>query len=139
MKFWDSSALLALLIEEEASGAVAELFRKDRRQVVWCLSEVEVASALARRASEGLLPAEAERARQDVLHLADRWTEVTSLEDVRSRAVRLVGVHRLRAANALQLGAALVASDEKPENLPFVSLDNRLSGAARKEGFRVLP
>jgi len=62
-----------------------------------------------------------------------------ALDLVRSHALRLLHTYSLRAADALQLGAALVACDEKPEALPFVCIDDRLRNAARKEGFRVLP
>lgn len=44
-----------------------------------------------------------------------------------------------RAADALQLAAALIACDEQPSLPPFVALDHRLADAARREGFRVLP
>lgn len=54
------------------------------------------------------------------------------------RAVRLVRRHPLRAADALQLAAALMATGEHPERLDLVSSDDRLSAAARREGFRVL-
>jgi len=60
-------------------------------------------------------------------------------EAIRSRADRLVGIHPLRAADALQLAALLAASEERPVELPFVTLDDRLADAARKEGFPVLP
>jgi len=55
------------------------------------------------------------------------------------RARRLLGLHPLRAADALHLAAALVACDERPHALPFVTLDERLVDAARREGFAVLP
>lgn len=54
------------------------------------------------------------------------------------RAVRLVRRHPLHAADALQLAAALMATGENPEQLDLVSSDDRLSAAARREGFRVL-
>jgi hypothetical protein len=139
MKFWETSALLPLLIQEEKSPAVAKLYQEDPLQTVWCLSEVEAASALARRARKELDLAEAEKARKDLRFLAERWVEITLIENVRPRAIRLLNTHTLRAADALQLAAALVASDEKPESLPFVCLDSRVSEAARKEGFPVLP
>jgi hypothetical protein len=50
-----------------------------------------------------------------------------------------LALHDLRAADALQLAAALIACDEQPALLPFVTLDRRLADAARREGFRVLP
>jgi hypothetical protein len=39
----------------------------------------------------------------------------------------------------MQLAALLVAAEERPAELPLVTLDDRLGEAARKEGFSVLP
>ncbi len=60
------------------------------------------------------------------------------MEQVRNRAIRLLRLHPLRAADALQLAAALTAAAEDPERLHLVSSDDRLSAAAQREGFRVL-
>lgn len=139
MKFWDSSALLPLLVEERSTPKVHAIHSEDRQKTVWCLTEVELESAVARLGREELEPEEAEQARIRIRLLAERWRTVISLEPVRFRAVRLVRAHPLRAADALQLAAALVASHERPEALPFVCLDDRLRDAARKEGFPVLP
>ena len=45
---------------------------------------------------------------------------------------------RLRAADSLQLAAALIAADHDPATLEILCLDPRLSSAARREGFTVL-
>jgi hypothetical protein len=50
-----------------------------------------------------------------------------------------VGVHPLSAADALQIGAALLTAGDRPETLEFVTLDRVLARAAQLEGFRVLP
>jgi len=60
------------------------------------------------------------------------------MEQVRNRAIRLLRLHPLRAAAALQLAAALTAAAEDPERLDLVSSDDRLSAAAQREGCRVL-
>lgn len=139
MKFWDSSAILPLLLDERTSASVAAVYEDDERQIVWCLTEVEAVSALARRERQGGKPVDVERARTTLKILSERWEEVTSVESVRTRAIRLLGTHGLRAADALQLAAALVFCDERTESLPFVCLDDRLAEAARKEMFPVLP
>jgi predicted nucleic acid-binding protein len=89
---------------------------------------------------EGRLDAGAEGLAQARLHdLFEVVDEVAPVEDVRGRAERLLAVHPLRAADALQLGAALVWARERTTGLGFVSLDGRLREAARREGFTVLP
>jgi predicted nucleic acid-binding protein len=139
MKFWDTSAIVPLLFEEERTGAVVAVHAEDPDQAVWCLTEVEIASALARRLRDGLAAERADSVRNEFKRYSQRWILVSSLELARSRALRLVNIHPLRAADALQLGAALIASGERPDALPFVCLDDRLREAARREGFPVLP
>ena len=139
MRFWDSSAILPLLVGESSSRSIEAIFREDPKQMVWCLTEVEVVSGLARRLREGLEASIHETARRTLRPLTESWQEVVSLEAVRSRAIRLLGTHPLGAADALQLAAALVLCDEQPQSLRLVCLDDRLREAARKEGFPVLP
>jgi hypothetical protein len=108
--------------------------------LVWQFTGVELLSTLGRlgRASKGLsdlLPA----IRADLTALFGRCVAVTDAEGVRRRAERLVGVHPLAAADALQLAAALAAADDRPETLEFVTLDGVLARAARLEGFVVQP
>ena len=139
MRFWDTSAILPILFEEASSKAILALYRADADLTVWCLTDVEIAASIARRSREGLSPEQVERIRIDWRRLAGRWSPVAAIERVRDRAIRLLQVHGLRAADSLQLASALVASDERPEHLPFVCLDDRLREAARREGFAVLP
>ncbi len=139
MKYWDSSAIVSLLIEEASTLNLRALREKDPEQTVWCLTPVEIASALAGRVREGLPTDQQEAVRSASGMLTERWREIGSFELVRSRALRLLNTHSLRAADALQLAAALVACDERPEALPFVCLDDHLRDAARREGFPVLP
>lgn len=100
---------------------------------------MEVVSALTRRLRENSLRSQDFRKAKEHLALLERtWFEVISLERVRERTRRLLENHSLRAADALQLAAALVASEENPQNIPFLTLDDRLGFAAEKEGFTVL-
>jgi len=139
MRFWESSAIVPLLLEEPRTAAVVDIYEQDNALVVWALTEVEIASALARRDREGLDAEVLVRARRELLKLVDRWGEIAALSPVRSRALRLVNTHTIRAADSLQLAAALVACEERPDAMPFVCLDDRLRDAARREGFPVLP
>lgn len=70
--------------------------------------------------------------------LGESWNEVQPQARVRSTAERLLRVHPLRAANALQLAAALEAIDRDRSPIPFVCLDQRLSDAASREGLTVV-
>ncbi len=140
MKFWDSSAIIPLCLKEPASEAVQKLAEKDEDLVVWWATRVECISAMARRRREGGLAIQAERqARAALTALAEEWSEVQPAELVRHRAERLLMVHSLRAADALQLAAALIWTEEATSGTEFVCLDQNLREAALKEGFTVLP
>lgn len=140
MRFWDASAVVPLLAPEARSAECARLLRADQVLVVWALTPVEALSALHRKQrDEGGRGADVERARQRLDSLRGAWSEVNDLELVRRRAERLLATHPLRAADALQLAAALVVCEEDPRKMPFVSLDENLNAAARREGFELLP
>lgn len=140
MRFWDASALVPLLVDEARSGWARALLESDDEVIAWWGTPVECASAVARlEREERLSPQRASAALALLDSIAAASTEVSPGEAVRARARRLLRVHRLRSADALQLAAALVASEDHPETLPFVSLDERLAVAADREGFPVVP
>ena len=139
MRFWDSSALVPLLAEEASTVAMRSRLDEDRELLVWWGTRVECASALARRLREGRLGRqEALRAEQRLQRLSKAWSEVAPMDPVRTAAERLLRVHPLRAADALQLAAAVVAAEHVPASMELVTLDDRLAEAAELEGFRVL-
>lgn len=140
MKFWDASAIVPLLIEEKTSGKIRKLLEEDQGMIVWTLTPVECYSALFRRHREKPLPMETlTNFRKKLIELEKSWHEVTQIDLVKKRAERLLASHPLRAADAMQLGAALVASSDQPENAFFVTFDEALAHAATLEGFSVLP
>jgi uncharacterized protein len=139
MKFWDTSAIVPLLVREDSTDAARAVFAADPTMIVSWATAVECASAIARAEREDLLtqPAATEAfARLDAL--AQIWREVEPSNDVRDTARRLLRVHRVRAADALQLAAATLAAERRPASLTMVTLDDRLQTAALKEGFDVL-
>ena len=139
MRFWDSSALVPLLVDERTSGRVLAAYLDDPELLVWWGSEIECVSAFARLEREGSLTRGSTLvALQRLERLAVAWREIQPVERVRQLAVRLLRVHPLRAADALQLAAAIVASEDHPETLPLVTLDDRLAEAAEREGFPIL-
>ncbi len=139
MRFWDSSSLMALVIEEKRSRACRQLTRVDPDIAVWALSRTEIVSAIRRRERSGdLSRAEAASGLRRLERMAQHWLEVDALASVRDRAERLLSTHSLRAADAIQLGAALVLCKENPREKPFVTSDEHLAQAADAEGFNVL-
>jgi hypothetical protein len=139
VRFWDASAIVPLLVEEPARAALLALLERDPVMLVWWATPVECASALARREREGALAlADATVALERLRSLGATWQEVLPAEPVRNTAQRLLRVHPLRAADSLQLAAAIVAAEGEPATLEFVGLDQRLNDAATREGFPVL-
>jgi len=139
MRFWDTSALLPLLVDEPARERLIELLEEDSEVLAWWGTPVEIASAVARREREELLTAdEVAAALAGARVLADGWHEIVPSDAVRRTAERLLRTHALRAADALQLAAALIAADHDPASLELVCMDERLRIAARREGFTVL-
>lgn len=139
MRFWDSSALVPLLVVEDGTRIASRWLREDPSVVVWTLTRVELVSALARRRRGDPAHTEAlAAARRDLLEIWERWSEITAIDVVRRHAERLVEIHPIRAADALQIGAALVAAQQHPELYEFVTLDGAQATAAEREGLRVL-
>jgi predicted nucleic acid-binding protein len=138
MKFWDASAVVPLLITEPTTRSLQAIATEDSALLVWWATEVECVSAIARLEREDALDASAAIEAHDRLsRLAAAWHEVDPSDAVRETAARFLRVHPLRAADALQLAAAFVAAERRPSSLEIVTLDDRLSAAARKEGFKL--
>jgi predicted nucleic acid-binding protein len=139
MRYWDSSALLPLLVEQTASTRSSELLDADAAVVTWWGSAVECASAISRLERQALMtPQGASTALANLRTAASNWIDIPPTGLVREQAMRLVRLHPLRAADALQLAAAIVAADFQPSTVGFVTLDKRLATAAEREGFTVL-
>ena len=139
MKFWDASAIVPLLIAEVSTRSLQALAAEDPAMLVWWGSEVECASALARAEREATIDANRIVAAFSRLgQLKAAWHEINPSDAVRETAARFLRVHPLRAADALQLAAAFAAAEGRPPSLELITLDDRLSIAARKEGFTVV-
>lgn len=139
MRFWDTSALVPLLQVEEHTAQADRWLEEDPGLVVWRLTSTEALSAIERRCRLG--DATEEQAGRARGLLARLWRSVHVVEDVgaaQHRAARLLRVHPLRAADALQLAAALGWAEDQPDGHVFHTFDERLGQAADKEGFIIV-
>jgi uncharacterized protein len=139
VRFWDSSAIVPLLVAEPATAAVRALYLEDHDVAVWWTTPVECASALARLERDGALRAKAAAEsfrRLDAL--MPSWIEIEPAAEIREIARRLLRSHPLRTGDALQLAAAYLAAERRPGTLELVTLDDRLAEAADREGFVVV-
>ncbi len=138
MSFWDSSAVAPLLFPEEASKLRLSQVAAGDSMLVWWAVSVECMSAIQRRARSGLLSeAEANAAIKNLRVMENTWTEIAPTAELRQEAERLLLTHPLRAADALQLAAAIIGADHEPDGMIFYTGDARLAEAAAKEGFKV--
>ena len=139
MRFWDSSALVPLLLAESRSPLMNEMLLDDREIVAAAITPIEISSVLWRRRHAGILKLDAHTvADRRFASLTTRWWQVAQSERVIESALHLVTKHALRSLDALQLASA-VAFASSPASLPFVTLDQDLAAAARAEGFPILP
>lgn len=137
MRYWDTSALVPLVVDQGPFSALRALSQTDPDVWTWWGSEVECASALSR------LEREQDRATRGqpfarLAKLAADWWFIPPDAELKAAAIRLLRAHPLRAADALQLAAALTAAAGAPGELAFVTLDNQLGRVASMEGFPVV-
>jgi predicted nucleic acid-binding protein len=139
MIFWDSSALVALLVDEPDSAPRRAHLRSDSELAVWWGTPVECESAIQRRLREGSLTMpQARLAHERLADLSASWHEVSPVVAVRTLSRRLLRTHPLRAADSLQLAAALTLAVAGLKELTFACSDVRLAAAAEAEGLRLV-
>lgn len=85
MRYWDSSALVPLVVVEPASSLAREWLADDERIITWVWTRIEIVSAIERRTREGSLSRRQRReARERFDAFAGNWDEVTDVLAVRS-------------------------------------------------------
>ena len=133
--FWDSSALVPLCVHQSLTQRAVLLYRK-HEIVVWWAAPVEIASALARLARMShITPADYAKARKLAADLGDKWSAIQPSESIRATAMRMVDRYDLRAADSLQLAAALEWCGGTPQRRVFLAADQKLREAALLAGF----
>jgi predicted nucleic acid-binding protein len=138
VRFWDSSAVVPLLVHQQTSARTDRWLADDPALSLWTLTPVEITSALWRLVRDGTVQeADAQLGESRALELAAASYTIADIEAVKALARRLLRVHTLRAADALQLGAALVWASGQPQGKTVHTLSERLALAARREGFVV--
>jgi uncharacterized protein len=140
MRFWDSSALVPLIVAQAASPQADAWLAEDAEITVWTLTSVELASAVMRLLREGgLNDAESNTAETRIDELMQSCHAIIDVDAVKAQSRRLLRLHALSAADAMQLGAAWEWAGGRSSGRVVHTLDGRLALAARREGFRVVP
>ncbi|MGA2216757.1 MAG: hypothetical protein ABSG51_01635 [Terracidiphilus sp.] len=137
--FWDSSSLVPLCIQQ-VSTQLAEALSQQYEIVVWWAAPVEIRSAFARLLRMGRLTSiDMGQAHVVLDDLRINWREIAPSEQIRDEAGRLVDRFPLKAADALQLAAALAWCLGRSKGRAFLSGDTQLLDAARQLGFQAIP
>jgi predicted nucleic acid-binding protein len=125
--FLDSTAFVKLFVQEAGTDAIIRLMEatEDNRKLISAGTPLEVYAALRRRERVGGIAHEDGEAARNILRV--------------EAARQVLDRHELRSAEALQLGAAVVAREMfQGMEVVFVSADLRLLEAARGERFQTL-
>lgn len=140
MRFWDTSSIVPLIVEEETSTLTERILLEDPEMAVWWGTEVECVGALSWKFRQKRFDGgDVELAVTTLGDLVEAWNEFQPTDEVRVRSERLLFSRRLGSADAMQLAAALLWCDDDPREAVFVCQDDQLRTAARLEGFTVLP
>lgn len=141
--FADSSALVKLYADEPGHRAVRDL----GGMIVAQIARVEVPAALWRKhrmgelspAAAAVLVAEFEADWFGTEDRHRRFEPARMTAAVLEDAVRLTGLHGLRAYDAVQLATARAVRGADPDVTLFVAFDKALRDAAATEGFTAAP
>jgi predicted nucleic acid-binding protein len=141
--FADSSAVVKLYADEQDHQLIREL----GGLVVSTLARVEVPAAIWRKhrmgelnsADAAVLVAAFEADYHGSADDQPRFGVVSATAAVLDTAARFVGVHSLRAYDAVQLASATAAAEAIPDCRTVAAFDATLRTAAAKEGFTLLP
>jgi predicted nucleic acid-binding protein len=133
---------MKLFVQEAGTDAIIRLMEatEDNRKLLSAAAPLEVYAALKRRERcGGIAAADGEAARNILRIEAARMVQQPLNPAVLEAARETLDRHELRSAEALQLGAAVVAREMfQGMEIVFVSTDQRLLDAAKMERFETL-
>jgi predicted nucleic acid-binding protein len=137
LAFWDASALIPLCVRQIQTSKARVLYL-NHAVGVWWATPVEIVSGLTRlkRMSE-IDQDEFLIGKQRAMELARIWVPIGPTASIAARACSLLELYPLRAADALQLAAAIEYFEYSPMGNVFITADQRLADAARGSGFMV--
>ena len=137
--YFDASALVKRYVAESGSDIVRNLLGESLN-CTSRLSEVEIASALVRRARDGSI---SEQDRDRALSALTRDLDALYVVEISAGIVtlarRLLLEHRLRASDAIQLASCVFVQESAGSSVIFVASDEGLNRAATRVGLRLSP
>lgn len=140
MLYLDSSALVKCYGEEAGALDTIDLIDAAEMVATSPITRVEVASALARAARNGMLaPKAAREAFRTFAGEAHALIQIPVSERVLARAQELVWQAGLRGYDAIQLASALTWAERSGRPLTLATFDRRLAAAGQQAGLAVWP
>jgi predicted nucleic acid-binding protein len=140
VRFWDSSAIVPLLLMEPHTPEALHILSEDPALTVWWGTSLESHAAIWAAVRRGRVePVDAMSAENRLGELRRLWSEIQPDDEIRNEVERLLRLHDIRTGDALQLAAAWTARRQSRGNVPFVCFDRRLRQAAFIEGFKLIP
>ncbi len=138
MSFWDSSALVPLCTNEPRSIPAGKLWKQFPEKFVWWETSVEISSALARLERENKISLPQRQKAEKRLEILEKvWTEIQPESRIKELARTFPSKYKMKAADSLQLAAALVWCKEQPKGKDFISGDEKLIKVAESIGFAI--
>ena len=138
--YLDTSALVKLYIEEDGSDVVNNLKNKADILSTSGIAYAETLSAFVRCQDEKVLSKN--NYDKCITSLKSDW-EMYVVIEVSEKVVQIAGElienHRIRSFDSIHLACAIVLRKEVDQSIDFMCWDNRLSKAAKKEGFKTWP
>lgn len=136
--FWDSSALVPLCVQQLGTPAAQAMLQR-YSIMVWWAAPVEIGGSFARLLRMGQLTSNQHVGAQVRLdRLRSQWREIAPNPSLRDQAERLLDRFPLKAADALQLAAALAWTSGRHRTRAFLSGDAQLLDAAAQLGFHAV-
>ena len=129
---------MPLCVQELATPGAASRLR-DFVPVTWWGTLVEVQGAICRLHREKAINDIGKKTATLRLEaLRNGWREISPSDELREVAFGVLDDFPLKAADSLQVAAALIWCDERPARRNFVCADYTLSNAAKSIGFSVI-
>jgi len=137
VRFWDASAVVPIVIAEPTSAVLRDVADEDPVVALWWGTSVEALSALCRKARDGELDSDGlDGARDRLWAFLEDSHVIAPGDQLRDRAHRLLAVHALRAADALQLprgsNSSAWTTDSARQPVVRASVSCRETGETRR-------
>lgn len=138
MLYWDTSALFAFLIAERHSAKLRAFIQAQGTSSAYTamITPLELESAIQRRLTErSLTLREADTARLFGVEFRKNAFLVPLDQNALDTALHLQKIYGLRPGDAIQLASARLGTDN-PSRVSFLCMDEKLTEAAKREGFQ---